>query len=321
MRYLITGALFPLILMSCGTMTVNPMEGTEIWTVQSGGVQRMVLVHPPVSGGENLPVLLVFHGGYGTAQGAEKSYRVSELADRENFIAVYPQGLNRHWNDGRIDPENLTDVAFVETILDSLESRFQIDTERIYATGMSNGAMFCHFLSVKMPGILAGIAPVCGGIADPGVSWFQPEEPMDVLIIQGAEDPLVPYQGGEIGSRGDRGRVLGTPEAVDLWREVNGCNESPATSMFPQGSVEDHCNAVFYLYGGIRDVGLVGIEGGGHVWPGGEQYLSERVVGRACTDFSGAEFIWRFFKEAEERKDSTEPVRSSQDSHSTGGRI
>ena len=105
-----------------------------------------------------------------------------------------------------------------------------------------------------------------------------------------------------------------------MWREINGCTEYPSTTRLPQGSPEDHCAAVFYLYGGIRDVGLLGIEGGGHVWPGGDQYLPERVVGNACTDFSGIEFIWRFFTDAFQRKDITEPGRSSLDSQGTGGR-
>lgn len=312
--------LIPFIFLACGTVAVNPMEGTEVWSIESGGESRTVLVHPPSSRGESLPVLFVFHGGYGTASKAEEGYGVSQLADREGFIAVYPQGVDRHWNDGRIDPGNVSDVVFVESVLDSLESRFPVDAERIYAAGMSNGAIFCHFLAVKMPGVLAGIAPVCGGIADPGTHWFQPSYPMDVLIIQGAEDPLVPFQGGEIGFRGGRGSVLGTPEAVELWREVSSCNEHPLTSTLPQGSPEDHCIAVFYLYEGIRDVGLVGIEGGGHVWPGGEQYLPMRVVGRACTDFSAGEFIWRFFTEAYERKNITEPGRILRDTEGTGGR-
>ncbi len=320
MKYNALILLLPFILVSCGTVAVNPMEGTEVWSIQSGGSARTVLVHPPASGGENLPVLFVFHGGYGTASGAEEGYGITSLAEKEGFIAVYPQGLNRHWNDGREDPENLSDVILVESILDSLGSRFPVDGERIYATGMSNGAIFCHFLAVKMPGVLAGIAPVCGGIADPGIDWFAPAGPMDVLIVQGTEDPLVPYQGGEIGFRGGRGRVLGTPEAVDLWREVNGCTGHPSRSDLPQGSMDDHCTAVFYSYEGIRDVGLVGIEGGGHVWPGGDQYLPVRVVGRACTDFSGIEFIWRFFTEAFLRKGITEPGRSSLDLQGTGGR-
>lgn len=320
MKRLFFSGLLLLVLGSCGTVAVNPLEGTEVWNIQSGGVTRTVLVHPPSGGGANLPVLLVFHGGYGTASGAELGYGMSDLADREGFIAVYPQGIGRHWNDGRIDPDDTTDAVFVEQVLDSLESRFDLDQERIYATGMSNGAIFCHFLAVKLPGVLAGIAPVCGGIADPGFDWFAPEYPMDVLIVQGTDDPLVPYQGGEIGFRGGRGSVLSTPDAVERWRELNGASPYPVTTRLPDGDTVDHCSSVFYLYEGFRDVGLVGVEGGGHVWPGGEQYLPANVVGRACTDFQCGEFIWRFFREAMERKGTQEPERASTGSPGEGGR-
>ena len=315
--------LLTALTLSCGASAVRPQDGTEVWNLVSGGEERMVLVHPPATAGEDLPVLLIFHGGYGTAAGAESSYGMSFLADDMGFVAVYPQGLDRHWNDGRIDPDDLSDVVFVEAVLDSLASRFQVDGERIYATGMSNGGIFCHFLAQTLPGTFAGIAPVCGGIADPGFDWFDPAEPLDVLIIQGTDDPLVPYSGGEIGFRGGRGSVLGTPEAVRIWRGVNGClDDNPTTVNLPQASPEDRCNAVYYLYHGIRDVGLVNIEGGGHVWPGGEQYLPVRVIGRACGDFQAGPFIWRFFQEAHERKTESPggPERSSTGSMDTGGR-
>ncbi len=296
------GALLALAL-SCGTAFVNPMEGTEVWSIVSGGETRTALVHPPEGGANELPVLMVFHGGYGTAAGAERNYGLSGLADTEGFIAVYPQGLGRHWNDGRTDPDDLTDVAFVEALLDSLKTRFSIDGSRVYAAGMSNGGIFCHFLAVKMPGVFAGIAPVCSGIADPGTDWFAPAVPTHVLIIQGTADPLVPYQGGDIGFRGGRGSVMGTPEAMEMWRRVNGSfGNQPETVFLPQGSPGDGCTPVFYLYRGIRSTALVNIEGGGHVWPGGEQYLPISVIGRACGDFQGGPFIWRFFREAHERK-------------------
>lgn len=315
---LLTAAL---LVLSCGTAAVNPLEGTEIWEISSGGENRTVLVHPPASAQESLPVLLVFHGGYGTASGAEQGYGISLLADREGFIAVYPQGIDRHWNDGRIDPDDLSDVVFVQAVLDSLSGRYSVDTGRVYASGMSNGAIFCHFLAVKLPGVLAGIAPVCGGIANPETEWFLPEYPVDVVIIQGTDDPLVPYGGGEIGFRGGRGKVLATSEAVDLWRGINGSSENPSVNRIAEGTPDDFCSASVYLYSGIRDVALVRIDGGGHVWPGGDQYLPERIIGRACTDFQAAEFIWRFFIDAEARKEQLEPERASSGGERAGGRI
>jgi len=303
------------VLSGCGIQNVAPMPGTEVWQITVNGTPRTLLVHPPSGAGENLPVLLAFHGGYGTASGMEQTYGITPLADGEGFIAVYPQGIDRHWNDGREDPGDISDVQFVEAVMDSLLRRFSIDEGRIYATGMSNGAIFCHFLADRMPGILAGIAPVCGGIADPGYHWFDPEYPLDVVIIQGTEDPLVPYEGGDIGFRGGKGGVLATSEALQIWRTVNDCTENPSVSRMPDLAA-DGCSAELYLYTGICDLLLVRIESGGHAWPGGEQYLPERVIGRVCEDFRGEDLIWRFFMEAMEREGETSPQRDSQ-----GGRV
>ncbi len=291
-----------LLLAGCGIQNATPLPGTEVWEMTVNGQGRTLLVHPPESNGGALPVLLVFHGGYGTASGAEEKYSISELADREGIIAVYPQGLQRHWNDGRVDPGDVSDVLFVEAVIDSLSRRYTLDTDRIYATGMSNGGIFCHFLAEKLPGVLAGIAPVCGGVADPGYQWFSPDSPLDVCIIQGVEDPLVPWDGGEIGGRRTPGSVLPADEAVRIWRGVNSCTGDAAVTEMRNTVPEDGCTETMFLYTGVRDVLLVRIDGGGHGWPGGGQYLSGNLIGRVCRDFNAAEFIWKFFTEAMERK-------------------
>lgn len=308
------------VLTGCGIQTSEPMHGTELWEISVEGVMRTALVHPPAVPGTDLPVLLAFHGGYGTAGGMEQTYGITPLADQKGFIAVYPQGLDRHWNDGREDPDDLSDVRFTEALLDSLCRRYSIDAERIYATGMSNGAIFCHFLADGMPGVLAGIAPVCGGIADPGYEWFAPGLPADVCIIQGTEDPLVPYGGGEIGFRGGRGGVLTTVEAVEKWRSINGCAQYPAVTSIPDLAPDDGCAATMYFYTGIRDVALVRIDGGGHCWPGGEQYLPGRVIGSLCEDFHAEELIWEFFTEAMENREEAPPDGETQDGRTSTGR-
>jgi polyhydroxybutyrate depolymerase len=315
-----TAAVLLAAFAGCRPGLIEPMAGTQVWEIVSGGEKRTVLVHPPREGGTELPVLLAFHGGYGTAVAMER-YGLSALADREGFIAVYPQGLNRQWNDGRTDPGDISDVIFVQAVLDSLGRRYSVDTARVYATGMSNGGMFCHFLAVKMPGVLAGIAPVCAGIADPGYEWFTAGAPLGVLIIQGTDDPLVPYQGGGVGFRAGRGNVLGTEAAVLLWRGVNSASEHPETTPIPDASPNDGCTATAYLYRGIRNVCLVRIDGGGHVWPGSDQYLPPGVVGRACMDFDASEYIWNFFAEESAGAEDTAPSRSAGSEPRFGGGV
>lgn len=300
-----------LLVSGCGIRNATPLPGTDVWEITVNGQTRTFLVHPPEERGGTLPLLLVFHGGYGTAVGAEAKYGVSDLADREGFLAVYPQGIDRHWNDGRIDPDDLSDVMFVEALVDTLSCEYSLASGMIYATGMSNGGIFCHFLAEKLPGMFAGIAPVCGGIADPGYQWFSPDTELDICIIQGVEDPILPYTGGEISGRRTPGSVLSTDEAVRIWRGVNGCSANPVTTEMVDSAPGDGCRETAYLYSGIRDVQLVRIDGGGHAWPGGGQYLSVNLIGNACEDFTAADLIWKFFMEAIERKAEVEPERAT----------
>ena len=287
------------IVCGCGYLLIRPMEGTDVWVISVDGVERTFLVHVPEVTGNPAPVLFAFHGGYGTAAGMENKYGLTSLSEEEGFIVVYPQGLQRHWQDGRVNPDDISDVDFIAAVLDTLTKSFDVDSRRIYATGMSNGAMFCHFLAVKLPGVFSGIAPVCGGLADPGVEWLGSTSPVDVCILQGTADPLVPYQGGDVGGRETRGKVLSTDETVSFWCQVNGCTGEPVITQLPDQNTDpdDGCTVTLFQWSGVRDVALYRIEGGGHTWPGGEQYLPVRTVGRVCGDIHAPEIIWAFFSE------------------------
>lgn len=285
------------VLCGCGALLARPMPGTDVCRITVNGKIRQFLVHAPVVIADPAPVLFAFHGGYGTAVGMERTYGLTPLADEKGFIVVYPQGLQRHWRDGRVDPDDISDVLFIEAVLDTLMSSYNIDSQSIYATGMSNGAIFCHFLAVKLPGLLSGIAPVCGGIADPGTEWFFTPAPIDVCILQGAADPLVPYQGGDVGDAGTRGRVLSTDEAVSRWCEVNSCTGEPMVTQLSDSDPDDGCTVTLFLWSGVRNVALYRIEGGGHAWPGGEQYLPVGTIGKVCRDIHAQETIWSFFQD------------------------
>ena len=106
------------------------------------------------------------------------------MVAEEQFIAVYPDGWKGNWNDGRNAPsiashrEGVDDVKFVLTIVEYLASRYDIDRSRIFATGVSNGGIFCHYLADKASDLFAGIAPIIGGMAEPVAKTFNPSHPI-----------------------------------------------------------------------------------------------------------------------------------------------
>ena len=228
----------------------------------------------------------------------------SDLADREGFIAVYPDGLWKNWNDGRAPSvsrahrENVDDIGFVSALIDAVSMDHRIDLKRIFATGISNGGIFSHYLGANLSSRIAAIAPVSGGIAERFEERFKPEEPVSVFVIQGTDDPLVPFHGGGI-VRGRRGRIIDTDEAVRLWVQRDGCQREPRTGTLPDADRRDKCAVKWYSWGhGQRntEVKLYVIQGGGHTWPDGPQYLPALFVGRVCRDFNATEAIWEFFK-------------------------
>ncbi len=159
-------------------------------------------------------------------------------------------------------------------------------------------AEFCHYLAAHLSPRIAAIAPVAGGIADPFHLVFKPERPVSVCILQNTADPLLPYGGGGI-VPGPRGKVIATDAAVKLWVTHNGCTAEPQISSLPDKNADDGCIVRSKTWQGGREgseVTLNDIEGGGHTWPGGPQYLPERIIGKVCRDFDATAAIWAFFK-------------------------
>jgi len=274
-----------------------PATAGEPRTLQTGGVTRRYFLYLPSTWhrGRPAPLVLVFHGGGGRASGIAPHTGFSRLAEREGFVVAYPQGLNGRWNDGRGYAAARDDVGFVRALLDTLERELAIDPRRVYATGISNGAMFAYRLACDLPGVLAAVAPVAGAMpADlaPGCAHTQP---VSVLAFQGTADPLMPYAGGGVARR--RGRVLSAEQSIAFWATTSGCAGAPVT-MDEADRVSDGTRVRRTIYGTCREgrsVELYTIEGGGHTWPGGPPVGG--AVGRVTREIDATALIWGFFAE------------------------
>ena len=233
-----------------------------------------------------LPLVLAFHGGGGDGRGMERLTHFSDIAQRKRFLVAYPEGVRRHWNDGRpLEAAGVDDVAALQPL----------DAQRVYVTGMSNGGIFTHYLATKLGDRLAAVAPVAGGITEALAADFHPVRPaLPVLIVHGTEDRIVPYWGGAV--LRTRGRVVADARAVDLWREAAGLGGAGEVEQLPDADPGDGCRLVRTRWReGTREVQWLQAEGGGHTWPGGAAYLPPRLIGRTCRDLDASEAIWAFF--------------------------
>lgn len=275
-------------------------------TIETGGRERAYRLHVPPSYSKEKPVplVLMFHGGGGSSSGMESLTHFGALSDREGFIVAYPDAVEGNWNDGREDFRSearklgVDDVAFVAALIDALSAEYAIDPKRIFASGISNGAIMSHCLGARLSRRFAAIAPVVGGMATGVAEAFAPEEPVSVLVLQGTDDPLVPYDGGGIGFFGGRGTIVSTKRAIDLWVAHDGCGAEPAVEDLPDRDPEDGTRIHRSTWTGGKngtEVVLLRIEGGGHTWPTGPQYLPRSVIGRTSKDIDATAVIWEFF--------------------------
>lgn len=245
------------------------------------------------------PLVLALHGGGGTGRGMERFGEFDELAQAEGFLVAYPDGIDRGWNDGRRgegveDRGDVDDAAFLAAMIDAIAAAHPVDPKRVYATGVSNGGFMSHTLANRFPDRIAAIAPVIGGIS-PAVRDAFGRGAVAVLIIQGTEDPLVPYAGGTVAK--NRGELIDTVEAAKLWVARNGCTVDSGDVPMPDADPDDGCAPKRRVWsGGEAPVELRTVVGMGHTWPGGSQYLPEAWIGPVCGDFSATRDIWEFFK-------------------------
>lgn len=294
---------------SCSKQNVNPQPGkNESDSIIHNGLKRTYHIYVPSihDSKHTAPLVLALHGGGGTGERMSRFTGLNDLADRHGFIAVYPDAVEKHWNDGRgltdyrSQRENIDDVGFISALIDTLTDRYKVDRKRIYMTGASNGAMMSFRLACELTDKITAIAPVIGALGENISKQCAPSRSIPVLIIGGTGDPLVPWNGGDVHLfRRKLGKVLSFGDTTDFWVSHNGCSQDPAVSWLPDLDPEDGTRIRKKIYRQCHqgvEVILYEIQGGGHTWPGGPQYLPEWVIGITSRDMDGAEVIWGFFE-------------------------
>jgi polyhydroxybutyrate depolymerase len=242
------------------------------------------------------PLLFDFHGFTSSMQEQAVYTHLAEQGAQRGYVVITPNGQGdvlRRWSllpSAKVNP----DVAFVQAMLRTTNRTLCINPRRIFATGISNGAMFSTVLACALPARFAAIAPVAGingaPVCDPGTPR------VNVLAFHGTADPIVPYQGGDyfsgaIAGRTD-GRAQATPvdDATAAWAEFDGCG-TPSTPTFVADDVQ---HLVWPDCPTNGTVELYRVLGGGHTWPGATPVRSARL-GATTPSISATKLILDFF--------------------------
>lgn len=316
---------FGLFFLACGSPRLagsatprTPIAFIRWQTLTHDGVERNFGVYVPnTNGDEPAPLVLLLHGGGGSAAFtwiSEEGRSWRALADAHNIILVVPEGLpdannpdSHHWNDCRSTISNpdadsaADDVGFLKAVLDWTATEHPVDPRRVYATGQSNGGGMTYRLLSEAPERLAAGAPIIMNMADP-TECTLPLQPIPLMILFGTADPLVPFTGGCVAPPlCTRGAVMSTAATIELWTAVNGLNQPATISHLPDTVPEDGSSIAVHQYldqaDPRRELLYYQINGGGHILPGPAPLtpLVERIVGPKNRDIDGPAHIWSFF--------------------------
>ena len=271
-------------------------QTTVVGTIRSGGLVREYRLYvPAIYTRTTGPVPLLFNlHGYGSNNVQQEAYGdFRPIADTANFLVVHPNGTidaanKRNWNTFGPRGTGIDDVAFISALLDTLATRYRIDPDRVYSTGMSNGGFMSYELACQLSGRIAAIGSVTGSMIASRMSSCAPGRPVPVIEIHGTDDGTVPYTGGTAVN------FVAIPTLLAHWVQVNGCNPTPTITAVPNTNTTDGSTAERQVWAGGRNGSTVEhfrIIGGGHTWPG-----SAFVVGVTNLDISASREVWRFLR-------------------------
>lgn len=261
---------------------------------------RYYRIHVP-SGyrpGEPAPMLLSLHGGGGNMdiQAEERFYRHISQSERAGFIAVFPNGYSRRedaslatWNAGRCcgpaRDEQSDDVGFLREVVARVQRKLDIDTQRIFVDGMSNGGMMAYRLACEAADLFRAVAAVAG---TDNTRHCDPAQPVSILHIHARDDDMVLFEGGAGRPRAAVTEFTSVTASTAGWVAHNACAASPRRVLQLDGA---YCD-LWSDCAGRSEVKLCVTEEGGHAWPGGSK---PRGRGEPSRAIDATALIWDFF--------------------------
>ena len=298
-------------------MLADFFSGKPDWaTPQSetvGETARSYVVYVPSSYDDEtpMPVVVVLHGRYGTGAGTASFIEINRLAEEHGIIGVYPDGLQHPdgqagdtgWNYTKDVPyyrrPEPDDSLFLTNLIDDLAVDLNIDRERVYVTGISNGGFMVQRLACDAADVFAGFASVAatGFLGMENVCGEK--QPVDMLFIHGTHDNNILWNGRTTMVQGrEIYTIYPIADTIDFWADYIGCGTQADTEDLPQlgNSPETQVRVLTVDCPEGTSLVMYGIIGGGHNWPGIVGRIPSQIAGNINLDIHGTEVIWEFFE-------------------------
>lgn len=268
-------------------------------TLQHNDVKRKYIVYIPKgyesAASRRYPVVFNFHGGGMTPAEQMLYTQMNKTADRHGFITVYPKGIKEDWNVGfgMSYKKGTDDIGFIETLLNQIEKDYKIDTQKVFAAGLSRGGFFCHRIAAELPHRFSAIATAGASVPDSVAYYHQDRKEIGVLMVHGKADAVVDYTGKNNG-------YFSAPKSYQYWQTQGNSKIGREKTIKHDPDKSDKTSVeIIEIKTGKKYVTLISIENGGHTWPGADDFNIGLPIGLTSKEIDFNEYMWEFFNKQE----------------------
>jgi polyhydroxybutyrate depolymerase len=282
------------------------LRADEVLTLTHQGIERTATIHRPAAlPAGPTPVVIGLYGHHQTIEKFRDWLHLDVTADREHFLVVYPEAIERDWSYGRpivkatgmpaVNGEPADDLGFIGAIIDNLIETKRADPDRIYVTGLSRGGLMTFTIACALADRIAAAAPLITGMTEFQRQDCKPAKAVAMMAVDGTNDPVQSYDGW----LAPLGRLLSVPETLEYWRLQNDCSSQKGNDI-PHRDRSDPTRIWLIEWTGCqRPLRLYRVNGGGHQVPSFSANSAEDVkkFGNRNRDIETADEIWSFFKD------------------------
>ena len=247
-------------------------------SVLIGGNYRSFHFNQPIKKLINGNLMFIMHGSGGSGRGIMKdAAKLEALAPGENLLIVYPDGYKNYWNECRryagsqANKLDIDESAFFDAMISYFHDRYGTGKNKVVAAGFSGGGHMAYKLGLTMPGKIRAIAAIVANMPDSSsIDCVASDKSLPVLIINGTNDNVNPWKGGEMFvNNSSYGVVLSSRNSFAYWARLAGYTGEPATTDLPDKDPRDKKNIRSYFYDAENKprVELLEIIGGAHDYP------------------------------------------------------
>ncbi len=305
--------MITLFVVSCKNSRKKDLITLPVQTFLSGGLEREYMLYIPQSAEKNSPLVFMLHGLGSTHTIIMNYSQMNQVADKHGFVVCYPQGIRgaentRHtkkgtpfWNVGYETHKNETvdDVSFIKSLAIYLQQEYNLDPEKTFCAGMSNGGDMSYLLGCEAPDIFKAIAPITGCMMGWIYESCNKNDPVPVFQVHGTADKTT-YYDGDVDNRDKWGVYMGVETTINFWVDRNECKEVNIDTL-PDIDRNDGSIVITEKYTGGRnnnEVWFYKVINGDHEWPPGWPVKSGNG------DLNTSEEIWKFFQHCMNQRES-----------------